>query len=82
MKDVGNEDGDIPYNLIMKETWLMVILRSSEKAYDSISLNGMCFFGNILVKDEKQLKIIQSNGPLEILKQVTFENQDQVEEYR
>lgn len=37
--------------MIFDDTFLLIILRSKEKAYDKIALNAMCFTGSFLVKN-------------------------------
>jgi ATP adenylyltransferase len=61
-----------PYNLLITRNWMLLVPRSQD-AYQNISVNSLGFAGSLLVKNEKQLKLIQSVGLLHILKEVAIE---------
>ncbi|KRX06299.1 HIT-like domain [Pseudocohnilembus persalinus] len=73
LKEVNNSDLSYQYNMIFDDTFLLIILRSKEKAYDKIALNAMCFTGSFLVKNQEQLDFIKSFNPIKILEDITRE---------
>jgi len=58
--------------LILTESWMLVIKRSKEMAFDVLSVNSLGFLGSFLLKDQKQEEIILKKTPLEILEDITF----------
>jgi ATP adenylyltransferase len=59
------------HNLLMTREHLWVIPRSKE-AEQELSVNALGFAGTLLVKNQEQLKQLDSIGCLELLKAVTF----------
>ncbi|MDJ0844618.1 ATP adenylyltransferase family protein [Crocosphaera sp.] len=66
---INQEDKPKPYNLLVTKKWMMMIPRSQPK-YESISVNSLGFAGALLVKNEQQMKTLQTLKPLTILEQV------------
>jgi len=64
------------YNFIMTRKWMLLVPRSREnfisKNSITISLNSLAFIRLLLAKNEDELQLIKTIGPLEILKSVTF----------
>jgi len=60
-----------PYNLLITNSWMMVIPRKKEY-YKQISVNALGFAGSLLVMDKKQLEIVKREGPFKILQKVAF----------
>jgi ATP adenylyltransferase len=63
-----------PYNLLVTRQWMLLIPRSAE-CFEGISINALGFGGGLLVKDEAQLKILKTRGPMTALRQVGFPRQ-------
>ncbi|MCG8570198.1 MAG: phosphorylase [Spirochaetes bacterium] len=61
-----------PYNLLITNNWMMIILRKQEK-YRTISVNAMGFAGSLFVKNKEQLELIEKDGPIHILSKVAVE---------
>jgi len=53
MKKLDNDQGLTPYNFILTDKYIMIVLRQKEKAYDDIALNAIGFTGSILVKTKE-----------------------------
>jgi ATP adenylyltransferase len=58
-----------PYNLLVTANWMMMIPRRREH-FHSISLNAMAFAGALLVKNERQFKLLVQKGPTSALEHV------------
>ena len=58
-----------PYNLLVTREWMLLIPRVTE-FYESISVNALGFAGALLVRNEREMKILKSRGPVAILKHV------------
>jgi len=71
-KELGIDTRTMSYNLILTESWMLVIKRSKEMAFDVLSVNSLGFLGSFLLKDQKQEEIILKKTPLEILEDITF----------
>lgn len=72
LNDLENSNLKIPYNLVVTEDWILVVLRSKEKALD-VSFNSMAFSGSFLVKDEKNFQdIINLKNPSKILEEISI----------
>jgi len=68
-----NEDKS--YNLLLTDKWMMIVPRMKENfEHDSIvtSVNSVGFSGTLLVKTEEEMKCLKEQGPMAILKSVTF----------
>jgi sulfate adenylyltransferase (ADP) / ATP adenylyltransferase len=55
-----------PYNLLLTDTWMLLVPRSNESA-SSIAVNALGYAGCMLVRDEAQLRTLETIGPLKIL---------------
>jgi len=55
-----------PYNLLLTRRWLMLVPRVAEK-YKGISINGLGFAGAFLARDEQELAVLRSQGPMAAL---------------
>jgi sulfate adenylyltransferase (ADP) / ATP adenylyltransferase len=58
-----------PYNLLITRQWMMVVARRQEH-YQSIPVNSLGFAGSLLVKNQAQLALLKSLGPMTILQNV------------
>jgi len=66
---------DKSYNLLLTDKWMMIVPRMKENfEHDSIvtSVNSVGFSGTLLVKTEEEMKCLKEQGPMAILKSVTF----------
>ncbi|MGL5510586.1 MAG: L-histidine N(alpha)-methyltransferase, partial [Microcoleaceae cyanobacterium] len=57
------------YNLLATREWLLIVPRVSG-SYQGISVNALGFAGGLLVRNQAELEILQSIGPLTILTNV------------
>jgi ATP adenylyltransferase len=69
LRDVGLESNPGPYNLLVTREWMLMVPRTRE-TYGSISVNALGFAGSILVRNEKELEQVRTDGPMAILKHV------------
>ncbi len=76
--DTTDMDGrqTAPYNLLCTREWMMLIPRSQEK-YADISINSLGFAGSLLVKNEEQLAKLQEIGPMTLLEQVGYAQENE-----
>jgi ATP adenylyltransferase len=58
-----------PYNLLMTNGWMLLVPRTAE-CFRGISVNALGFAGSLFVKDQAQLELIRSAGPMRILTDV------------
>lgn len=58
-----------PYNLLVTRDWIFLVPRSTE-CFKGLSVNALGFAGALLVKDEKQLDLLKTCGPMTVLQQV------------
>lgn len=63
-----------PYNLLVTRPWMLLVPRSAE-CFEGISINALGFAGGLLVKDQTQLEIVKTCGPMTALRQVGFPRQ-------
>lgn len=64
-----NSPHAFPYNLLITRQWMMLVCRSQEH-YQSIPVNSLGFAGSLLVKNQDQLALLKSLGPMTVLKNV------------
>jgi ATP adenylyltransferase len=57
------------YNLLLTRRWMLLVPRTREHC-DAISVNALGYAGSLFVRDEAQLALVQSRGPLAILASV------------
>lgn len=62
---VGNLIGD--YDLLVNRRWLMVAPRS-RSSYESVALDALAYTGMFCVKDQREADLMQSTGPLSVLR--------------
>jgi len=76
--DASNQDAPqtAPYNLLCTRQWMMLIPRSAEN-HEGIPVNSLGFAGSLLVKDRAELTQLQEMGPLNLLRQVSFEREEE-----
>ena len=70
MKDLGNESLQYPYNLIITDKFLFMVLRKCEKAEDVLAINAMGFTGSFMLKNETQMQLIEKLTPIQIMSSV------------
>ncbi|MGB5972357.1 MAG: phosphorylase [Nodosilinea sp.] len=63
-----------PYNLLVTRTWMVAIARQCDH-YQSIPVNSLGFAGSLLVKNQEQLDLLKTLGPMTILEQVACESE-------
>lgn len=59
------------YNLLLTRQWMLLIPRSQED-FESISVNSLGFAGALLVRNELEMELLKSYGPMNILKSVAL----------
>ena len=67
--NLQNSPRIFPYNLLMTREWMVLVCRSQEH-YQSIPVNSLGFAGSLLVKNQDQLALLKSLGPMTVLKNV------------
>ncbi len=72
----GSGQGEIamhpgPYNLLVTRQWMFLVPRSTE-CFEGISVNALGFAGGLLVKDELQLNLLKTVGPMTALQRVAI----------
>ena len=68
---LSDEQPSAPYNLLVTRQWLLVVPRSQEYC-EGVSVNALGFAGALLVKDASQLAAVKQQGPLAVLRHVTY----------
>lgn len=58
-----------PYNLLLTRRWMMLVLRCQD-SYRSIPINSLGFAGSLLVKNQAQMDLLKTIGPMTLLKKV------------
>jgi ATP adenylyltransferase len=61
----------MPYCLLITRRWMLLVPRSREH-FEEISLNALAFAGSFFVRNEEQLGILKTAGPLKALAAVAF----------
>jgi ATP adenylyltransferase len=62
------------YNLIITQTWMLMVSRAKERSYNKFDLNSMAYTGILLVKNQEELKFIKEVGPLQVLKDAAMKD--------
>ena len=57
------------YNLLATRQWMLIVPRS-QGSFASIPVNSLGFSGTLLVRDNRQMKLLKDCGPMTILKNV------------
>ncbi len=60
-----------PYNLLVTREWMFLVPRSTE-CFEGISVNALGFAGGFLVKDEQELIVLKTFGPMTALQRVAI----------
>jgi ATP adenylyltransferase len=60
-----------PYNLVVARNWMLYVPRS-RPAYAGIAVNALAFAGALFVRDEAQMRVVEREGPMAVLKGVTL----------
>lgn len=58
-----------PYNLLATRRWMLLAPRSHE-AYASVPVNALGFAGYLLARDQTQFRLLQTLGPMAVLRHV------------
>ncbi|MBW2456399.1 MAG: phosphorylase [Deltaproteobacteria bacterium] len=58
-----------PYNLLVTDRWMLLVPRA-EEFFHTISVNALGFAGALLARNDQELSVLQSHGPMAILKHV------------
>jgi ATP adenylyltransferase len=69
----GREDDPIdqPYNLLVTRRWMLLVPRTRE-SFESVSLNALAFAGALLVRNQQEMDLLKSCGPMQALRHVTL----------
>jgi ATP adenylyltransferase len=67
--NLQNSPHTFPYNLLITRKWMMLVCRRQDN-YQSIPVNSLGFAGSLLVKNQEQLALLKSLGPMTVLKNV------------
>ncbi len=59
------------YNFLATREWMLIVPRSQEH-FQFISINSLGFAGALLVRNEQELQLLKSQGPMNILKNVAI----------
>lgn len=63
------------YNLLLTRDWMLLVPRNRETV-EGLSINALGFAGSFFVKNDQDLAVIQSIGPLRVLAHVTSTEPD------
>jgi ATP adenylyltransferase len=63
----GGQHQSAPYNLLVMSAGLLLVPRSREFV-EGISVNALGFAGSLFVRDEEQMRVIESLGPMNLLR--------------
>jgi sulfate adenylyltransferase (ADP) / ATP adenylyltransferase len=73
--EAGAGGGEIrqsaPCNLLLTREWMLLVPRSHE-CFGAISVNALAFAGSLFVRDARQMKTIEDQGPMTVLRRVAF----------
>lgn len=62
----GERRQSAPYNLLIAGDWMLAVPRRSER-FGSVSVNALGFAGSLFVRDQAELAMIRSAGPMRVL---------------
>jgi ATP adenylyltransferase len=65
----AEEPSTLAYNLLITREWMMGVCRRQEH-YQSIPVNSLGFAGSLLVKNQAQLTLLKTLGPMTVLEKV------------
>lgn len=60
-----------PYNLLLTRSWMMLIPRSAE-FFGPISINALGYAGALLARNEQELALLESRGPMAALRAAAY----------
>ncbi len=66
------KDRTVPYNLLVTDEWMLLVPRAREHVI-GMSINALGFAGALLVRNEGELRSVQAEGPMNILRRAGFE---------
>ncbi len=69
--------GSFAYNLLVTRQWMMGVCRRQEH-YQRIPVNSLGFAGSLLVKNQEQLSLLKTLGPMTVLGQVACHKKDEL----
>ena len=61
---------DKPYNLLVTRQWMLLVPRTRE-SFETISLNSLAFAGALLVRNQQELDLLKTSGPMQALRHAT-----------
>ncbi len=56
----------MPYCLLVTRAWMLLVPRSLE-FFEDISLNSLAYAGSFFVRNERQLELLKTHGPMKVL---------------
>jgi ATP adenylyltransferase len=56
-----------PYNLLVTREWMLLVPRS-EEFFGTISINALGYAGALLVRNERQMQMLEKHGGMAVLK--------------
>jgi ATP adenylyltransferase len=65
-----NKDLKHSYNLIWTERWMLMVLRSKDRAFDQYSANSLAVMGSFLCKSEESMKQLATYPPSQIYDEI------------
>mmetsp|Transcript_41420 Transcript_41420/g.30447 ORF Transcript_41420/g.30447 Transcript_41420/m.30447 type:complete len:106 (+) Transcript_41420:792-1109(+) len=78
MGKLNNEKGLIPYNMVLTNDWMFIVLRS-KGFFENQRINTLNYLGVFLVMTDEEKSRVEEVKPLEILKQLSVPaNQNQL----
>uniref|UniRef100_K3WRM4 Uncharacterized protein n=1 Tax=Globisporangium ultimum (strain ATCC 200006 / CBS 805.95 / DAOM BR144) TaxID=431595 RepID=K3WRM4_GLOUD len=64
-------DRFVAYNLLLTKSFLFVVPRKTQR-FNGIEVNAIGFIGSFFVRNDEQRAFFETQGPMELLRQVTF----------
>lgn len=64
-----------PYNIVLTESWMLVVPRSQRLFQDAVDVNGLGFAGLLLARDAAARALIEKVGPIQVLAGVATPSQ-------
>jgi sulfate adenylyltransferase (ADP) / ATP adenylyltransferase len=71
LEQEGEMRQSMPYNLLVTRRWMLLVPRRQETC-QGISVNALGFAGSLFVRNEAEMAVVRSVGPLQLLKQVVM----------
>jgi len=78
MAKLDNEKGQLPYNMVLTNDWMLIVLRQGGN-FEDMRINSLNYLGIFLAQNIEEKKTIVEVQPLDILQQlaVPIFNKDQ-----